>query len=463
MNNDGQATLTATLTERAAVAELCNITKTYTVAGGRELKVLDQIDLAVHEGELLALLGQSGSGKSTLLRCLTGLALPTSGRVLAYGKPLEGINPFASIVFQTFALYPWLTVEQNVGVGLMSKVLTRAEKEEAVEKAIDLIGLDNYHDAYPREISGGMRQRVGIARALVAEPKILCLDEAFSALDVLTAENLRNEVTTLWQRQATTLRSIFMVTHNIEEAVEMATRICVLFPHPGRLGLVMENQLAYPRNPNDPEFQRLVKVIHETITLQALPDIPPEPAPVSGRPISRARARMESIPTVSVGRIIGLLSILQDHPDLDNIYDLANEIGADFGEIISLVKAAEILEFVNTPKDEVQFTELGKKFVAADSDTRAKIFAEQVKKLRLFHIILGYLEVQEEIDRDTVMKDIATALPYENSEKILETMIAWGRYAGLMDYDTNTEMLMRPESEEDEKEQEQERKKRGDG
>jgi NitT/TauT family transport system ATP-binding protein len=455
--------MTATLLGHAAVAELCNITKTYAVAGGRELKVLDQIDLAVHEGELLALLGQSGSGKSTLLRCLTGLTLPTSGRVLTYGKPLDGINPYASIVFQTFALYPWLTVEQNVAVGLMSKVLTRAEKEEAVDKAIDLIGLDNYHDAYPREISGGMRQRVGIARALVAEPKILCLDEAFSALDVLTAENLRNEVMTLWREQATTLRSIFMVTHNIEEAVEMATRICVLFPHPGRLGLVMENNLAYPRNANDPEFQRLVKVIHETITLQALPDVPPEPAPVSGRPISRARTRMESIPTVSVGRIIGLLSILQDHPDLDNIYDLANEIGTDFGEIISLVKAAEILEFVNTPKDEVQFTELGKKFVAADSDTRAQIFAEQVKKLRLFHIILGYLEVQMEIDRDTVMKDIATALPYENPERILETMIAWGRYAGLMDYDTNTEMLMRPESEEEEKEKEQEKKKSTDG
>jgi NitT/TauT family transport system ATP-binding protein len=268
---------------------------------------------------------------------------------------------------------------------------------------------------------------------------------------------------TLWQQQATTLKSIFMVTHNIEEAVEMATRICVLFPHPGRLGLVMENQLAYPRNPNHPEFQRVVKLIHESITRQALPDIPPEPPPVSGRPISRARTRMESIPTVSVGRIIGLLNILQDHPDLDNIYDLANEIGTDFGEIISLVKAAEILEFVNTPKDEVQLTELGKNFIAADSDTRAKIFAEQVKKLRLFHIILGYLEVQEEIDRDTVMKDISTALPYENPEKILETMIAWGRYAGLMDYDTNTEMLMRPESEEDEKKEEQEKVKTGDG
>jgi len=443
-----------TAVRQSAVAELCNVTKTYTVAGGRELKVLDQIDLAIHEGELLALLGQSGSGKSTLLRCLTGLTSPTTGRVLAYGKPLEGINPHASIVFQTFALYPWLTVEQNVAVGLMSKLMTHEEKEVAVNRAIDLIGLNNYHDAYPREISGGMRQRVGIARALVAEPKILCLDEAFSALDVLTAENLRNEVVTLWQKQATTLKSIFMVTHNIEEAIEMATRICVLFPHPGRLGLVMENTLAYPRNPNDPEFQRLVKVIHETITLQALPDIPPEPAPVSGRPISRARSRMESIPTVPVGRIIGLLSILQDHPDLEDIYDIANEIGTDFGETISLVKAAEILEFVDTPKDEVRFTELGRKFIAADSDTRPVIFAEQVKKLRLFHIILGYLEVQSEIDRETVLKDIATALPYENSEKILETMIAWGRYAGLMDYDANTQMLTRPENDVEKKEEE---------
>ncbi|MBV8376599.1 MAG: nitrate/sulfonate/bicarbonate ABC transporter ATP-binding protein [Verrucomicrobia bacterium] len=445
-----------TALDQSAIAELCHVTKTYAVAGGRELKVLDQIDLAIHEGELLALLGQSGSGKSTLLRCLTGLTVPTSGRVLTYGKLLEGINPYASIVFQTFALYPWLTVEQNVAVGLMSKSLIRADKEAAVEKAIDLIGLNNYHDAYPREISGGMRQRVGIARALVAEPKILCLDEAFSALDVLTAENLRNEVVTLWKEQATTLKSIFMVTHNIEEAVEMATRICVLFPHPGRLGLVMENNLAYPRNPNHPEFQRLVNVIHETITMQALPDHPPEPVSVAGKPVSRARTRMESIPTVPVGRILGLLSILHDNPDLDNIYDIANEIGKDYGETISLVKATEILEFVETPKDEVRFTELGKKFINADSDTRKVIFAEQVKKLRLFHIILGYLEVQEEVDAETVLKDISTALPYENADNVLHTMIAWGRYAGLMDYDANTKMLTRPEAEEEKEEEKKE-------
>jgi len=443
-----QTNAVATAASRPPIAELCNISKTYMVAGGRELKVLDQIDLAVHEGELLALLGQSGSGKSTLLRCLTGLTTPSSGRVMAYGKALDGINKDAAIVFQTFALYPWLTVEQNVAVGLMAKSLTRSEKEDAVDKAIELIGLNNYHEAYPREISGGMRQRVGIARALVAEPKILCLDEAFSALDVLTAENLRAEMITLWREQATSLKSIFMVTHNIEEAVQMATRICILFPHPGRLGLVLNNSLPYPRSANDPEFQRLVKVIHETITMLALPDHPPEPPPVSGRPVSRARARMESIPTVPVSQMVGLLSILRDDPELENIYDISNEIGKDFGDTISLVKAAEILEFVDTPKDQVRFTELGKKFIDADSDTRKEIFAEQVKKLRLFHIILAYLEVQEEVDEETVMKDISTALPYENPEKILKTMIAWGRYAGLMDYDTNTKMVTRPEAEE---------------
>src|SRR5215471_9351936 len=245
-------------TESPAIAELRNVSKSFTVGHGRELKVLDQIDLSIREGELLALLGQSGSGKSTLLRCLTGLTKPTTGRVLCYGEPLVGINPYASIVFQTFALFPWLTVEQNVMVGLEAKRMSRDEKAEAVEKAIDLIGLNNYHSAYPREISGGMRQRVGIARALVAEPKILCLDEAFSALDVLTAESLRNEVVTIWHREDSSLKSIFMVTHNIEEAVQMASRICVLFPHPGRLGLVLNNDLPYPRNSNDAGFQRLM-------------------------------------------------------------------------------------------------------------------------------------------------------------------------------------------------------------
>ncbi|NBV85416.1 MAG: ATP-binding cassette domain-containing protein [Verrucomicrobia bacterium] len=419
------------------IAELRNVTKSFTVPGGSEMKVLDQIDLAVHEGELLALLGQSGSGKSTLLRCLTGLTQPTSGRVLCYGQPLRGINPHASVVFQTFALYPWLTVEQNVAVGLMAKDLSRAERAAAVENAIELIGLSNYHAAYPREISGGMRQRVGIARALVSEPAILCLDEAFSALDVLTAENLRHEMITLWHKKDATLKSVFMVTHNIEEAVEMATRICILFPRPGRLGLVLENNLPYPRDDKSPEFQNLVRTIHETITTLTLPDHPPEPVIVSGGPISRARNRMESIPYVPVGQILGLLSILRDTPDLTNIYDISNEIGKEFGETIGIVKAAEILELVDTPKNEVFLTELGQRFLSADRIGRRRIFSDQIHHLRIFHIIIEYLRLQDEVDADKILKDIASALPYDNPEKILQTMVAWGRYAGLVDFNAN--------------------------
>ena len=437
--------MNSTQTRDAApvLAQLCAVTKSFTIGAGHELKVLENIDLAVHEGEMLALLGQSGSGKSTILRCLTGLIEPTSGRVLSNGQPLRGINRDASVVFQTFALYPWLTVQENVAVGLMARRVSRVERDTAVDRAIELIGLGNYHAAYPRELSGGMRQRVGIARALVSQPKLLCLDEAFSALDVLTAENLRQELISLWRGHGTGPSSVFMVTHNIEEAVEMATRIVVLFPRPGRLGLVLENAMPYPRDSRDPEFQRLVRVIHETITTTTLPDFPPDTS-APGQPISRGRTRMESIPLVPVGQILGLLSILNESPELSNIYDISDEIGKEFGETIALVKAAEILELIDTPKDEVRFTELGRRFVAADRLGRRAIFAEQVFKLRLFHIIIALLKEYEEVESERVIKDIASALSYDNPEKTFETMIAWGRYAGLMDFNANTGMVFVP-------------------
>ena len=428
---------------KPAIAELCAVNKSFISNNGHELKVLQDIDVAVHEGELLALLGQSGSGKSTILRCLTGLIEPTSGRVLNKGQALRGVNTDASVVFQTFALYPWLTVAQNVAVGLMAKEVSRAERDVAVDRAIELIGLGNYHTAYPRELSGGMRQRVGIARALVSQPRLLCLDEAFSALDVLTAENLRQELIHLWRTPGTGLSSIFMVTHNIEEAVEMATRIVVLFPRPGRLGLVLDNPLPYPRDTKSAEFEKLVSVIHECITTTTMPDHPIEMA-VPGAPISRGRNRMESIPLVPVGQIVGLLSILHDEPELSNIYDISDEIGKEFGETIALVKAAEILELIDTPKDEVRFTELGRRFVAADRAGRRTIFAEQVFKLRLFHIIIALLHEHEEVEAERVIKDIGSALPYDSPEKIFQTMIAWGRYAGLMDFNANTGMVFVP-------------------
>jgi NitT/TauT family transport system ATP-binding protein len=429
------------------VAQLCAVSKSFTMAGGHELKVLDNIDLAIRPGEFVALLGQSGSGKSTILRCLTGLVTPTSGRALCDGKSLNGILADASVVFQTFALFPWLTVEQNVAVGLMSKRASRSERDAAVDRAIEMIGLGNYHTAYPRELSGGMRQRVGIARALVSRPKLLCLDEAFSALDVLTAENLRQELIALWQSPDNGLSSVFMVTHNIEEAVEMATRIVVVFPRPGRIGLVLDNPLPYPRDTKSKEFERLVGVIHESITTMTMPDLPPE-VPVVGAPISRARSRMESIPLVPVGQILGLMSILHDSPELSNIYDISDEIGREFGETIAIVKAAEILELVDTPGHDVKFTELGRRFVASDRVGQQAIFAEQVFKLRLFHIIIAQLKENDEVDAERVIKDISSALPYDNPEKTFETMIAWGRYAGLMDFNAKTNTVFVPKDDE---------------
>jgi NitT/TauT family transport system ATP-binding protein len=238
-----------------------------------------------------------------------------------------------------------------------------------------------------------------------------------------------------------------MVTHNIEEAVEMATRIAVVFPRPGRVGLMLENHLPYPRDAKHPEFQRLVDVIHESITTMTLPDLPPE-VPVAGQPISRARSRMESVPHVPVGQILGLVSILRDSPERSNIYDISDEIGCEFGETIAIVKAAEILELIDTPGHDVKLTELGRRFAAADCLGQQAIFAEQVFKLRLFHIIIALLKEYEQIEAERVIKDIASALPYDNPEKTFETMIAWGRYAGLMDHNANTGMVFVPKEDE---------------
>ena len=222
----------------------------------------------------------------------------------------------------------------------------------------------------------------------------------------------------------------------------------MLFPRPGRLGLVLNNPLPYPRDPKSAEFQQLVSVIHECITTTTLPDHPVD-LPVPGAPVSRARARMESIPLVPVGQIVGLLSILHDAPELSNIYDISDEIGREFGETIALVKAAEILDFIDTPKDAVRFTELGRRFVAADRAGRRTLFAQQVFKLRLFHIILALLHEFEEVEAERVIRDIASALPYDSPDKVFQTLIAWGRYAGLMDFNASTGMVFVPKGDDE--------------
>ena len=264
--------------------ELRHVSKSYEGSdGGTPVTVLDDINLEVRDGEMLALLGQSGSGKSTILRLMAGLTEPTQGAVLSHGSPLDGVNRRLAIVFQSFALYPWLTVQENVQVGLIQRRLDARTAQEETDRALELIGLTGYENAYPKQLSGGMRQRVGFARALVAQPEVLCMDEPFSALDVLTAENLRTQVVDLWRGAGHAgLRSIFLVTHNIAEAVFIASRIVIISSHPGRVRTVIVNPLPYPRDVNSRQFAALVDQVHAAITALVLPDEPAEPARRAG-------------------------------------------------------------------------------------------------------------------------------------------------------------------------------------
>jgi NitT/TauT family transport system ATP-binding protein len=413
--------------------------------------VLDDISLEVRDGEMLALLGQSGSGKSTILRLMAGLIEPTKGVVLSGGMPLQGINHRLAIVFQSFALYPWLTVEENVQIGLLQRRLDAEEEKEEIARALELIGLTGYENAYPKQLSGGMRQRVGFARALVAQPEVLCMDEPFSALDVLTAENLRTQVVDLWRGSGHAgLRSIFLVTHNIVEAAFMATRIVIISSHPGRVRNVIVNDLPFPRDINSRAFAALVDQVHAAITALVLPDEPAEGAG-SGRPVGAAEvaeaappaARIETIPNAPAETIVGLLEILEDSRELINVFDLSARIDREFGETIAIVKAAEMLEFVDTPKDDVVMTEVGWYFLAAPPAVRRTLFRQAIMKLRLFQILASRLESAPEgrIDADEVLEELAKLLPYDQPPKVFQTLIGWGRYAELIDFDQDTNVI----------------------
>jgi len=435
------------------------VSKSYSSADGEApVTILDDISLEVRDGEILAILGQSGSGKSTILRLMAGLTDPTQGAVLSHGAPLTDVNRGVAIVFQSFALYPWLTVQENVQVGLIQRRLGARQEQEEIDKALGLIGLSGYENAYPKQLSGGMRQRVGFARALVAQPEVLCMDEPFSALDVLTAESLRTEVVDLWRGSARAgLRSIFLVTHNIVEAVFIATRIVIISSHPGRIRNVIPNPLPFPRDVNSKPFADMVDQVHAAITALVMPDEPAEQvaARAAGAGVSHAvesqegakgpsaptaATRVEPIPNVPVENIVGLLEIIEDAKETINVFDLSARIGKEFGETIATAKAAEMLGLVDTPKDDVLMTQAGWYFLAAPSPARKAMFRQAIMKLRLFQMLTTHLNEapDKRIDADTVLEELGTLLPYDHPEKLLETLIAWGRYAELIDFDQNT-------------------------
>ena len=398
---------------------------------GNELVVLRDVSLAIQAGEVTVVLGPSGCGKSTLLRIMTGLIAPTTGEVLCHGTPLHTVHRGAAIVFQSFALYPWLTVTENVGVGLHRTAARGAEAADRIHRAIDLVGLEGFEEAYPKELSGGMKQRVGIARALVGGPELLCMDEPFSALDVLTAESLRSEVYGLWTRGDLGLQGMLLITHLIEEAVFLGDRIVIMGANPGTIREVLTNPLPHPREYRDPAFISLVDRIHAAITAIHLPDAP---AVKTERP---PRPHLEPLPAAQVEEIVGLLEVVHDRGDRTDLFALASHLRLEFGLAILAVKAAELLDLVETPRQEVLLTPLGRVFVAADPNERKRLFHRQLRAIPTFAYVVDTLQRAPgmRLPAEVIEEELAMHLPGEPTERLFEVIISWGRYGELLGYD----------------------------
>jgi len=423
-------------TTEIAVETLCearNVTHDFVMPNGSTLRVLEDVSVAIKPLEVVALLGPSGCGKSTILRILAGLIRPTQGEVLYRGKRVDDLTPGVSIVFQSFALYPWMTVLQNIEVVLRAATLPPEQIRERAERSIRMVGLAGFEEAYPRELSGGMKQRLGMARALSVDPEILFMDEPFSHVDALTAEGLRAEVIDLWQPRDVNPSSILMVSHDIKEVVYMADRIIVLSSHPGRVRTVVENPLPRPRDYRARESEELVDYLHEIITGAEMPDVPATAAP--------ARSRIEPLPQATTSEIVGLLEYLDAHGGVDDIFDLAAETDHEFGHMMAIVKAAEMLNFVDTPKQGVVLTQEGRRFVKADPEDRKAMWRAQLLKLRFFQDVYELLKREESVNGDIVREMIIMAMPREDYETMFDTMVRWARFGNLFAYEEDADRL----------------------
>ena len=417
--------------------EIRNLFQSFPGSGGLSVEILHDINLEIREHEVVAILGPSGCGKSTLLRAIIGLEKPTSGQILYRGQPQTGLNPSTALVFQNFALFPWLTVQQNVSVGLSHLPLSADEREKRVRKVVDAVGLAGSEEAYPKELSGGMKQRVGIARALAVEPEILCMDEPFSALDVLTSETLRNEVIDIYTSKTSPVNSILMVTHSISEGVFMATRLVVMGAHPGTVRCVFDNPLPYPRDEHHPDFLALEQKVHALITQTFLPAERPVPV-VTGV----GRLPILAIPNVSLSSAIGLLEVLENEGSLE-LFELTRRVDIELTQLLLVVKAAELFGWVTTPGGRVEMTAQGRKFLAGDVITRKHTLNATLRGLFVFDLIVQALKHSDtnEIDETVVLSQLALTFPRERPRRILRTVVAWARYAELFKYNSIRRVL----------------------
>jgi NitT/TauT family transport system ATP-binding protein len=410
--------------------------QTFPRADGGELLVLDGIELQLAQGQIVGLLGRTGSGKSTLLRSIAGLMPPSAGTITYLGQPVVAPAPGIAMVFQGFALFPWLTVLENVQLGLEALGLPDAEIRKRALAAIDLIGLDGYESAYPRELSGGMRQRVGFARAIVVHPNILLMDEPFSALDVLTAETLRSDFLELWGEAKLPIKGVVLVTHNIEEAVLMCDRILLFSANPGRIIREIAVDLKRPRNRLDPQFHDLVENIYVAMTART-------PARIGTAPATVATTINTILPRVSANLLSGLLeTIAGEYHGKADLPVIADEQHLEIDDLFPVADALQMLRLAETEGGDIRLTDLGKHFVEADTDERKRIFQRQLlANVPLAAHIRRILQERTNhvAPRSRFYDELEDHMSSEDAEETLRSVTAWARYAEAFAYDDDSQ------------------------
>jgi NitT/TauT family transport system ATP-binding protein len=417
------------------------VRQAFSRSGGNELLVLDDVNLTLQEGEIVGLLGRSGSGKSSLLRIIAGLADPLSGSVTYMDKPVSGPAQGIGMVFQSFALFPWLTVLENVQIGLEAMHVAPNEIRRRAIAAIDLIGLDGYESAYPRELSGGMRQRVGFARALVVHPNILLMDEPFSALDVLTAETLRTDFLDLWSEGQLPIKSVILVTHNIEEAVLMCDRVLVFSTNPGRIASEIKVTLRQPRNRLDPSFRSLVDQIYSEMTKR------PSGVPASTRPERFPGIGIGSVlPRVSVNLFAGLLEEVAGdaYKGKADLPLIAQALHMEIDELFPTADMLQMLRLAEVGDGDIRLTEHGFAFAQADTDDRKRIFARQL--LAYVPLVAHIRRVLDErpshaAPKSRFLDELEDYMDETAADETLKAVISWGRYGEVYAYDDDTGVL----------------------
>jgi len=423
--------------DTAPLLEIHGIRKSFLKPDGGELLVLDGIDLTLRDGEIVGLLGRSGSGKSTLLRLIAGLSAPVAGSISYLGRAVTAPPPGISMVFQSFALFPWLTVLENVQLGLEALGEPPEEIRRRALEAIDLIGLDGFESAYPRELSGGMRQRVGFARALVVHPNILLMDEPFSALDVLTAETLRTDLIDLWMEDRLPVGAVLIVTHNIEEAVLLCDRILIFSSNPGRVAAQVRITLPHPRNRQDPRFRKVVDDVYARMTRRA--QAQPEGEGEGG-------ASPLALQPVSTNIMAGMMEAVAGEPwnGRADLPDLARDHQLEADEMVQLGEALQLLGFADMKDGDLHLTDAGLAFAGMETDARKDLFAHQlIERVPLVRMIRQELEQRTDhrVPAARFRAELEDAMSESYADQTLNTAVSWGRYAELFSYDEQTEQF----------------------